>query len=67
LTSQLSGYNIIPLHSELPIDEQRQVLNTPDKPTIVVATNIAQESITLDYINAVVDNGYCKILKVNPN
>lgn len=60
-------YNIVPLHSELTVDEQTQVLNHPDRPTIVVATNIAQESITLDYINAVVDNWYCKTLKVNRN
>lgn len=67
LQENLSWYNIVPLHSELPIDEQRAILNKPDKPTIVVATNIAQESITLDYINAVVDNGYCKQYRVNSN
>ncbi|MCK9272080.1 DEAD/DEAH box helicase [Candidatus Gracilibacteria bacterium] len=64
---QLPDYNILPLHSELPIAEQNQVLEKQDKPTIIVATNIAQESITIDYINAVVDNGYRKLLKVNSN
>lgn len=67
LQENLSWYNIVPLHSELPIDEQNAILNTPNKPTIVVATDIAQESITLDYINAVVDNWYHKKLRVRPN
>ncbi len=66
LQQKLPNYNIVPLHSELSSDEQKSILKNPNKPTIVVATNIAQESITLDYINAVVDNWYCKTLKVNP-
>ena len=66
LKKQLPNYNIYPLHSELPISEQDKVLKkTDDKPVIVVATNVAQESITLDYINAVVDNWYCKVLRYN--
>ncbi len=67
LQNKLPNYNIVPLHSELPMNEQTQVLKHPLKPTIVVATDIAQESLTLDYINAVVDNWYHKTLKVRPN
>ncbi|MDD3302308.1 MAG: helicase-related protein [Candidatus Gracilibacteria bacterium] len=65
LSKSLPDYDIFPLHSELPIEEQTKLLNYSGNPTIIVATNIAQESITVDYINAVVDNGFCKVLKVN--
>lgn len=65
LKKQLPNYDILPLHSELPITEQNSVLSKWDSPRIIVATNVAQESITIDYINAVVDNWYCKVLRVN--
>jgi len=65
ISENLKDYDIFPLHSELPVEEQTKLLKYSWKPTIIIATNIAQESITIDYINAVVDNWYCKVLKVN--
>jgi HrpA-like RNA helicase len=66
LKKELPNYNIYPLHSELPVIEQNKVMKREDdKPVIIVATNIAQESITIDYINAVVDNGFCKTMSFN--
>lgn len=65
LNKHLKHYEILPLHSELPISEQRLVVTKWDKPRIIVATNIAQESITIPYINVVVDNWFGKVLRVN--
>ncbi|EKE29268.1 MAG: ATP-dependent helicase HrpA [uncultured bacterium (gcode 4)] len=66
LKKELPNYNIYPLHSELAIVDQNKVMKKQDdKPVIIVATNVAQESITIDYINAVVDNGYCKVMVYN--
>ena len=48
---------ILPLHWELPIEEQEKVFAIYDKPVIIVSTNVAQTSITIPYINAVVDTG----------
>ncbi len=57
---------IFPLHSELSIEEQVKLLKKEhDDPIIVVSTNIAEESITLEYIDAVVDIGKEKTLFVN--
>jgi len=57
---------ILPLHSELPIKDQIKVLKKEDdKPVIVVSTNIAEESITIDYIDAVVDVWREKTIFVN--
>jgi HrpA-like RNA helicase len=40
----------------LPIDEQISVLKkTNDKNIIIVSTNIAEESITIDYLDVVID------------
>jgi|GEM_PF-4420192 len=47
---------IFPLHSEMPRSEQDKLLKKHgDKPYIIVSTNVAEESITIPYIDAVVD------------
>lgn len=60
-------WNILPLHSELSIKEQNLVLEDPTKPTVIIATNIAETSITIPYIKCVVDNGYCNRMEYDNN
>ncbi|MBP9779722.1 ATP-dependent RNA helicase [Candidatus Gracilibacteria bacterium] len=48
--------DIFPLHSELPHAEQNMLLEKRGiKPYIIVATNVAEESVTIPYIDFVVD------------
>jgi HrpA-like RNA helicase len=48
---------VMPLHSELPIEYQTSLLQNPPNwvKRIIVSTNVAEESITIPYINTVVD------------
>jgi hypothetical protein len=55
---------ILPLHSELPIREQTKVFDHFPHPKVVVATDIAQTSLTIDDIDAVVDAGFKKEVRV---
>jgi len=48
---------ILPLHGELEPADQNKVFKHYGRPKVVVATNIAQTSITIDDIDAVVDSG----------
>jgi HrpA-like RNA helicase len=48
---------ILPLHAELSPDEQQQCFRTYRQPKCIVATNVAQTSITIADIDAVVDSG----------
>ena len=48
---------ILPLHSELEIKEQDKVFSHYGQPKAVIATNIAQTSITIDDIDMVIDAG----------
>jgi hypothetical protein len=55
---------ILPLHGELSQEEQARVFVHYDKPKCIVATNVAQTSITIDDIDAVVDSGLERRIEV---
>jgi HrpA-like RNA helicase len=55
---------ILPLHGELTVEEQEKIFASYDIPVIVVATNVAQTSITIPYINAVVDTWLEKRIEI---
>ena len=48
---------VLPLHAELDLTEQEKCFLTYEQPKVVVATNVAQTSITIPDIDAVVDSG----------
>ncbi|GIY49237.1 pre-mRNA-splicing factor ATP-dependent RNA helicase PRP16 [Caerostris extrusa] len=59
---------ILPIYSQLPSDLQAKIFQkAPDGVRkCVVATNIAETSLTVDGIMFVVDGGYCKLKVYNP-
>jgi len=48
---------ILPLHADLSSDEQDRCFKVYSRPKCVIATNVAQTSITIEDIDAVVDSG----------
>ena len=62
------GLAVLPIFSQLPSDLQAKIFQkAPDGlRKCVVATNIAETSLTLDGIKYVVDSGYCKMKVFNP-
>lgn len=52
-----SGFEIHELYGELPPQKQDAAVSRSDRPKIVVATNVAETSITIDGIRLVVDSG----------
>ena len=62
-----SGLEILPLYSRLSSEEQEKVFNDyPKKRKVIVATNIAETSLTIDGIVYVIDSGLAKINYYNP-
>jgi pre-mRNA-splicing factor ATP-dependent RNA helicase DHX38/PRP16 len=59
---------ILPIYSALPADMQSKIFErAPDGVRkVVVATNIAETSLTIDGIKYTVDSGYCKLKVFNP-
>jgi len=62
LRSEIKELLIRPIYANLPTDEQSKVFEPtpPGARKVVIATNIAETSITIDGIVFVVDPGFCK-------
>ncbi|KAG2187165.1 hypothetical protein INT44_004837 [Umbelopsis vinacea] len=59
---------ILPIYSQLPADLQAKIFQRSENNIrkVIVATNIAETSLTVDGIMYVVDTGYCKLKVYNP-
>ncbi len=57
---------VLPLHGELPAEEQDIALIKQNRRKIVLATNVAETSITVDGITGVIDTGLARILTFDP-
>jgi ATP-dependent helicase HrpB len=57
---------VLPLHGELPPEEQDRALRRASKRKIILATNVAETSITIDGVVAVVDSGLARIAGHSP-
>ena len=60
--------SVLPIYSQLPTDLQAKIFQKAEEGIrkVVVATNIAETSLTVDGIKYVVDAGYCKLKVFNP-
>ena len=54
-----SGCAILPLHGELPASEQDKAVARTGKRKIIVSTNVAETSLTIDGVTMVVDARPC--------
>jgi ATP-dependent helicase HrpB len=59
--STIKGYLRLPLYGELSPQRQQEALRAGPTPKVIVATNIAETSLTLDGITLVIDSGEAKI------
>ena len=57
---------VLPLYGDLPAERQDAVLRPLDRRKVVLATNVAETSITVDGVTAVVDSGAVRRLRFDP-
>jgi ATP-dependent helicase HrpA len=57
---------VLPLYSRLPAEKQDRVFSTRGAPRIVLATNVAETSVTVPGIRYVVDTGTARINRYSP-
>ena len=60
------GFILLPLHGELPPRDQDAAVERYDKRKVVVATNVAETSLTIDGIGCVIDSGLARIPRYDP-
>ena len=63
----LRGFVCFPLHGELPPDQQDRAVARYDTRKIIVSTNVAETSLTIDGVTAVVDGGLARVARYDPH
>lgn len=61
--ARLSGLLVHPLHGSLSAAEQDAAVRASSERKVILATNIAETSITVDGVSDVVDSGWQKVLR----
>ncbi len=51
------NFILCPLHGDLPIDEQARAIEPAARRKVILSTNVAETSITIDGVSAVIDSG----------
>jgi ATP-dependent helicase HrpB len=65
--SESRGYLILPLHGELQPKDQDAAVARYQQPKVVVATNVAETSITIDGVRLVIDSGLARLARYDAN
>lgn len=58
---RVEGVDVLPLHGRLPAREQDRALAPSERRKVVLSTNLAETSVTLDGVRAVVDSGLARV------
>ncbi len=57
---------VLPLHGELPASEQDAAVAQYERRKVIVSTNVAETSLTIDGVRLVIDSGQAKIARFDP-
>lgn len=63
---ETKGYLLLPLYGELSPGEQDAAVARYSRPKVVVSTNVAETSITIDGVRTVIDSGLARIPRYDP-
>lgn len=58
--------DVVPLHGRLSAEAQDRALSPGRAPRVVLATNLAETSLTIPGVTAVVDSGLCRVSRHDP-
>ncbi len=63
----LKDFDILPLHGELPPQQQDAAVSHGGRRRIVVSTNVAETSLTIDGVRLVIDGGQARLASYDAN
>lgn len=62
----LKGRDVLPLHGQLAPEAQNRAVEPGDRPRVILATNIAETSLTIQGVRSVVDAGTAREARWDP-
>lgn len=57
---------VVPLHGDLPIAEQTRAISKQSRRKVVLSTNVAESSVTIEGVTGVVDSGLARVASHSP-
>jgi ATP-dependent helicase HrpB len=60
------GFDVVPLHGDLPLDAQRRALHRGRRRRVVLSTNVAETSLTVEGVTSVIDSGLALRAEYDP-
>lgn len=63
----LREFTVFPLHGELPPEQQDRAVARYENRKIIVSTNVAETSLTIDGVTAVIDCGLARMARFDPH
>lgn len=64
---ECKGWDMFPLHGQLPLEAQDAAVSRGDRPRIIVSTNVAETSLTIEGVRLVIDSGQARVPNYDPN
>jgi ATP-dependent helicase HrpB len=65
-TAEREGLLVLPLHGDLPIEAQARAVEPASQRKVILSTNVAESSVTIDGVTAVVDSGLSRRASHSP-
>ena len=62
-SSMARDCDIVSLYGSMPLEEQTKAIETSDKRKIVLATNVAESSLTIEGVRVVIDSGQARVMR----
>jgi ATP-dependent helicase HrpB len=63
----LRDFVVFPLHGELPPEQQDRAVERYDNRKIIVSTNVAETSLTIEGVTTVIDCGLARVARFDPH
>ncbi len=58
--AEAEGLLVLPLHGDLPIEAQARAVEPASQRKVILSTNVAESSVTIDGVTAVIDSGLAR-------
>ena len=56
----IGSFALLPLHGEMPLEDQARAVRPGDRRKIILSTNVAESSVTIEGVTAVIDSGLAR-------